>query len=60
MAKFVTCMSFHTQMKTQMKTTRVLNHISKLARVIFICLLIVHQDSWIKTKKIEHNNNTSV
>ena len=60
MAKFVTCMSFDTQMKTQMKTTFVLNHISKLVRVVFICLLIGHQDSWMKTKKIEHNHKSSV
>ena len=44
-------------MKTQMKTTRVLDHISK-PRVIFICLLIGHQDLWIKTNQIEHKNNT--
>ena len=46
-------------MKTQMKTTRALGHIPK-QRVVFICLLIGHQDLWIKTKQIEHKNNTSV
>ena len=46
-------------MKTQMKTTRALDHISK-PRVVFICRLIGHQDLWIKTKQIEHKNNTSV
>ena len=43
-------------MKTQMKTTRALVHISK-PRVVFICLLTGHQDLWIKTKQIEHLNN---
>jgi len=46
-------------MKTQMKTTRDLDPISK-QRVVFICLLIGHQDLEIKTKQIEHKNNTSV
>ena len=44
-------------MKIQMKTTRVLDHILK-PRVVFICLLIGHPDLWIKTKQIEHKNNT--
>ena len=34
-------------MKTQMKTTRSLDHISK-QRVVFICLLVGNQDLWIK------------
>ena len=42
-----------------MKTTRTLDHISE-PRVVFLCLLIGHQDLWIKTKQIEHENNTSV
>ena len=46
-------------MKTQMKTTRALDHISK-QRIVFICLLIGLQDLWIKIKQIEHKNNASV
>ena len=42
-----------------MRTARALDHISK-QRVVFIRLLIGHQDLWIKTKQIEHKNNTSV
>ena len=46
-------------MKTQMKTTRVLDHISKPC-VVFICVLTGNLDSRIKTKQIEHKNNTLV
>ena len=45
-------------MKTQMKTTRALDHISK-QRVVFIRLLIGHLNLWIKTKQIEHKGNDS-
>ena len=56
MAKFVTYMSFDTQWKHRWKP-HVLDHISR-PHVIFICLLIGHQDFWIKRKQIEHKNNT--
>ena len=46
-------------MKTQVKTTRALDHTSE-QRVVFICLLIGNQDLWNKIKQIEHKNNTSV
>ena len=42
-------------MKTQMKTTCALDHISKPC-VVFISLLTGHQE----TKEIKHKNNTSV
>ena len=45
-------------MKAQMKNTRALDHISK-PHMVFICILTGHQDLWIKTKQIEHQNNTS-
>lgn len=45
-------------MKTQMKTTCALDHISKQC-VVFVSLLIGHLDLWIKTKQIEHKSNSS-
>ena len=59
MAKIRHVHEFWYPMKTQMKTTRALDHISK-PRVFFICLLIGQQDLWKKAKQIEHKNNTSV
>ena len=49
---------FRNLMKTKMKITRVLDKISK-PRVVYIFVLIGHQDSYMKSEKIKHKNNSS-
>ena len=52
MANLVTCMSFDTSVKTEIKIMCVVDQTSKLC-MIFICVLIGRQDSCLKTKQTQ-------